>query len=328
MAEAISITQLTAFQNYCREYKPEMLTLPTIGNDLLTKYGFGLQLGRDEIILSELRVTDVIQPWKSDWLPKAAGTILPRTLKLRKNEISLEEEPEKYRSTYIGLQMQNKVDSTTHPYERLFVERIMLTARQNVFYAIMNGVYNAAGTTSADMVDGLLKVIADEITADNISLVPTVANNLPYPNLIATGAITAVNALDKLRDFYRALPAPFRAINVSLFCSHQVADYYFDAYIAEHNGVAPMVDADNNMILEGSGGLCKIVRMSNMGTSQRIFITIPENIVIGADDEDSLAQMNLLIRQGNNPKKIQFFAEFSFGIQIAMLAGFFTNDQA
>jgi hypothetical protein len=327
MADAVDITSLEGFQDFCREYKTEMLSLPTIGADFMTKYGFSLQLGRDEVVLTELRVTDVIQPWQPDWLPKVAGELLPRVLKLRKSEISLEETPEKYRSTYIGLQMQNKVDSTKHPYERFFLEKILMVAKQNVFYAIMNGVYNAAGTTANDIVDGLLKIIADEITADNISAVPTVGNKLPYANLLTTGVITAVNGLDVLKAFYRALPAPFRSIEGSLFVSHTIADFYYDAYIVEHNGVAPQVDADNNMILEGSGGLCKIVRMANMGTSQRIFFTIPENIVIGADDQDALSQRYLTVRQGNNPKKLQFFAEFAFGVQIAMLAGFFTNEQ-
>jgi hypothetical protein len=202
-----------------------------------------------------------------------------------------------------------------------------MVAKQNVFNAIMNGIYNAAGTNHLDVVDGLLRIITSEITADNISLVPTAGNNLPYPNLFTTGVITAVNALDVIKAFYRALPAPFREIEGSLFVSHSIADFYYDAYIVEHSGVAPLVDAYNNMILEGSSGLCKIVRMSNMGISQRIFFTIPENIVVGADDKESIAQRYLTVRQGNNPKKLQFFAEFGFGVQIAMLAGFFTNEQ-
>lgn len=329
MAEAVNTTTLTDFQDYCREYKEEMLALPVIGADWIVKKGYQLVLGRDEVILSSLLIQDVVQPWRTTWNPKEVGEILPRTLKIRKAEIPLVETPEKYRGSYIGLQMQNKVDSTKHPFERFFVEKVMMTAKDNMYLALMNGVHNAAGTSYIDVADGLLKIIADEITADNISATPNPATNkLPWANLIATGVIDATNALDKIKDFYRALPAQAKSQMLVMYVSHNIADFYYEAYIAEHNGNKPVVDSEGNMYLEGTGGMCKIQREHNMGASQRIICTMPQNIFIGADDENSLSERMLTIRQGENPKALQFFAEFGFGVQFGLLASVFVNDQA
>jgi hypothetical protein len=144
--------------------------------------------------------------------------------------------------------------------------------------ALYKGVYNAAGTGVADIMDGYLTVIANEIVAGNLTPV-------------ATGVITPANVNEKMLAVYDGLSEQYKA---SDSLQMLIAPAIYDMYVrnnpslvqiqvarASAAGYAGQAAGVDDIHLLGTNVLLK--REPGMVGSQRIICTQPENMYLGVD---------------------------------------------
>ena len=311
----MSAIDLSLIENFCKEYRQELLKLAVFGkmpdgrlNPRSTMAHVTVMPGIKDIEqLTTLQFKKLLKPYRKNWDPQAdKGQLKPRDLRVRLGQVELEEEPAQYRTTFKGKVMTDGVDLTEHPFEQDFVEGVVAQVGEDIeLDLIWNGVHDPAGNDPADVNDGFLKIIADEITATNIS----VANG----NQFNSGAITAGNALDQLKAMYRSMKKAYRSIPVNAYMSYDVYDKYVDDYQAT---VGPIVynTQFEQIYLEGSNRLCMLTPVAGLGDSQRVIITPRTNMFVGVDLESD--REKVIVRQGNNPKMLPFFVSLACGVHI------------
>lgn len=227
---------------------------------------------------------------------------IDRTLTVYQSKWDFEYDPEAYRNTYLALEDNKK------PYYEFALEQIA-----EEYMAAINdetigeGERNASGTAAADIADGFLTIIADEITATNLTPV-------------VTGAITNENAVDKVRLLAKALPNYMRKKGAVIVCSYDVFDKYAEHYNATNN-FRFNPDADGEYSIDGFSKI-KLKAESWMNDSQRLIACRKKPLVVGTDGDRiqvaATARMNILEVRVMMP----------IGCQIADLAGILVNDQA
>jgi hypothetical protein len=323
----MSAVNITLLEQFCKDYKYELLKLAVFGRQPDGKIDPRSTMAhvtilpgiKDQYQITTLEFQRLLKPYATAWSPIAnEASLVPRVLQTHLGQVELEEEPLKYRKTYMGKVMTGGVNPTEHPFEQDFVEGIVSKVAEDVeLELVWKGIRNPVGTAPGDVNDGFLKIIADEIAATNIS----VANG----NLFNTGAITAGNALDQLKAMYRNYNAAYRSVPVKMYMSYQVYDYYVDDYQATVGSISYNTQFEQ-LYLEGSNRLCELVPVAGLGNSQRVIISPQSNMFVGVDLESDAEQV--IIRQGNNPKTLQFFLAINFGVQIGSLKAIMVNDQA
>jgi hypothetical protein len=131
------------------------------------------------------------------------------------------------------------------------------------------GVYNAAGTGAVDLFTGWLSIIAAEITATTIAPV-------------VTGAITSANAVTKVEQVADAAPTLVKAQGFRVLCSYDVLSKYRIHY-RTLNGFGFNKNERGGYQLDGVNGVLE--PQAWMGTSQRLILTVDNNLVFGTDIE-------------------------------------------
>ena len=89
---------------------------------------------------------------------------------------------------------------------------------------------------------------------------------------------------------------------------------YDDAFFNKFRS-KPTADEYGRIDLYGSGGKCKIIRSTIMGTGQRIILTVPGNLDFGMDtlgDEDFVQVRHPY----EDPNYVQFWIQGKYGTRI------------
>lgn len=315
---SVQSTDVSKLAAYAEKYRAELIGLAVTGTADFQKH-FNLIPGiADKFIMTHMQMKKLLKPYKTDWNPNAdKATLVPRTLRVEVGQVELEEEPEAYRKTFLAERLKPGASGATqHPFEQFFLEQIMLRIAHDLnMDTLFYGVKNSNGTLPKDVNDGFHKIIDTEITAGNISTA--------RGNMIGTGSITNSNAVSKLKTFYRSIAKEWRSAMLKLYISHDIYDKYCDDYQAQNNSL-PYNTAFNKTFLEGSNQMCELVPLSSMRDSQRLILAPQWNMAIGVDTMS--AQEEVLVRQGNNPKTLQFFAKLAFGVQIQSLRAMWVNE--
>lgn len=308
----MSAVDITKLQQYCEEYKKDLIMLAVTSASEMMQHFNVIPGIKDKYTLTTLEMKKLLKPYKKDWSPddeKAA--LVPRTLRVEIGQVELEEEPLKYRKTYLGHLMRTGVNPDDHPFEKDFLESIVRQVGADINdELVFFGERDPDGSDPASVNDGFFKIIEDAITANELTP-------------ITIGAIDSTNAVAKLKLFYRSIPKAYRRKDVNMYMSYDKYDAYCDNYQAE-NGALPYNTRYEKLTLEGSGGRCTLVPLSAMGDSERIIISPRENMCIGVDLESD--QEDVQITKGINPKVVGFFLALAFGVQIASLRAVWVND--
>lgn len=309
----MSAVNITALQQYCEEHKSELLMLAVTSTQEMMQHFNVIPGIKDKYVLTTLEMKKLLKPYAKDWnATDDKADLVPRTLRVEVGQVELEEEPMKYRKTYLGKLMKTGVNPDDHPFEKDFLEAISRQVSADINDdLVMFGERDAAGTDPADVNDGFLTIVAAEITA--LNLTP-----------ITTGAIDSTNGVGKLKTMYRAIPKGYRRRTVNMYVSYETYDAYCDNYQSINNAL-PYNTKYEQIFLEGSGGKCALVPLSSMGDSGRVIISPMENMCIGVDLESD--QEDVTITQGINPKVIGYFLALAFGVQIASLKAIWVNEQ-
>lgn len=243
--------------------------------DKTAKYITVLPGVRNQITFGELDGDAQLRPFKHSVREEADYSITGRTLQVYPGNCAKDFDPMPlFHSIWgesIAMGEQISKGMIAKKLLSLFAAKIGMHINDVVF---VGGVRNVSGTTTADLFDSFDTIIAAEITAGKIA-----ANK---GNYIKLGAIDKTNAVEKLKEFYRAADKELKGRPCLMYISPEVYDAYCDDYQARH-GALPYNTSFDKVYLEGSRNRCEFAILDNMAGSQYLKISIKQNFLLGTD---------------------------------------------
>jgi hypothetical protein len=312
--ESLDITALAASLGaYHREHRDE-LSAEVLLDDDFTEDMEVMDDVTDEVPLPDLSLTDIVQPGIDKTFNPTSDAIKfnARKLKVRDCKVDLLLEPWKLEKTWLG-KMKKASDPMELPFEKFIFDYINSKIKENVrLKALWKGIYNAGGATPADIFNGFLKIIADEITATNIAPV-------------VTGAITAVNVIDKVELTYDALGEAYKGVPTVMKCSPTIFTWYARRYRLDFGSNQDYNGQPKKKRILIDGTQCELVAEPGFGTSQRLVTTRAENMVYGVD---SAKGYNVDVQKSDRQLKV--LIDFKAGVEFKQIhaRGLAVNDQA
>ncbi len=199
--------------------------------------------------------------------------------------------------------------TATKPTEREIARLVALEMAKKVGEALYNNMFtavrDAAGTATADLFNGFSTQVTAAITG--LKLTAALKN---YQDLSLV-PITSVNCGDVLKKAYRALSPLLKKQQVNLYIPTSILEMYEDWFQAEYQSAPWNADFSQRKLI-GSQQKCTFVPLDNMEDQDYMFFTVRENMKVGVDQESD--KENVLIRECDNPKAVQFFMMAYFGV--------------
>lgn len=309
---------ITAVNTAVRKYQDVLKSVTRLSANEVLQYATPIPLVRDSIVLGKKVGGTILKKYNGLFVGQGdLGTIQPRTLKVFPIVGEIQDEPERYRRSFIT-EVNGGLDIKSHPFERFLVQDVIAQASEDLLGALFTAK-EGTGTLITNAFDGWGSIIEAEKTAGNIS----VAKGNQY----ATGELTRENVMDQLLAMYRSMPIEFRQKRTCyMYVSYDVADLYDDAYADSHVAL-PQVDMAGQVSLEGTNGRCKIIRLAGLPAgSQMVVLTTKENMVYGYDKEADMKNVKAFEK---DPYLFTAAMKFVFGCQFVSIdkREFCVNDQ-
>lgn len=245
--------------------------------DQTAKYVTVLPGVRNSITFTELDGDAELAPWKSSRRDAAEYSIGGRTLDVYPGNCAKDFDPMPMLHSIWGESIAAGENISKGMIARklltLFAAKIGMHIDEVVF---VGGVRNKAGNTTADLFDSFDTIIEKEITAENIGT--------EKENYIKLGKIDETNAVEKLKEFWRAADKMLRkqGRHAYMYMSQDIYDCYCDDYQARH-GALPYNQSYDKVTLEGSKNRCEFAVLDNMAGSKYLKITVKPNLLLGTD---------------------------------------------
>ena len=252
-----------------------------------------------------------VRPYKTEKGATDTGRIIARTLTTYLGDVLEEFDPYILFTTVYGEQFSDKTERKEADIVRDLVLAMAKSVAKKLGLNLFSASRDASGTTTADLFNGFGTIAAAEISDGNISA----ANG----NYMTTAAITSANVGDVLKSIYdNASEELQEAANLKLFVPKAVKILYDDWFLA-HFGAVSYNAAYGRKYLHGTDDHCEIVALSGLKNSQYIYLTTKENMLVGCDQLDASGREKVLVRVPDNPKVVQFFMCFFWGVQFQMI---------
>jgi hypothetical protein len=259
-----------------RQISRELQQIPfQVFQDQTAKYVTVLPGVRNSITFNELDGDAQLAPWKSSRRDAADYSIEGRTLEVFPGNCAKDFDPMPLLHSIWGESIaageQISKGQIARKLLALFAAKIGKHLNDVVF---VGGVRNKAGNTTADLFDSFDTIIGREVNTGNIATAKG--------NYLRLGAIDETNAVEKLKEFWRAADKMLRGRKVFMYMSPDIYDFYCDDYQARH-GALPYNQSFDKTSLEGSQGRCEFAVLDNMAGSQYLKITVKPNLLLGTD---------------------------------------------
>jgi len=189
------------------------------------------------------------------------GTWTDRVLTAYQSKLDLELDPEDFRNEYLA-------ELPEAPFEQFAVDQAAKQFLDSIYTdTLWLGVRDGNGTDAVDICDGWGTIIAAEITATNLTP-------------ISTNAITASNAVTEIEKVTNGTSAKMKQKGGIVYVSYTVFQYYRTHYRATY-GFSFNPNQEGSYMIDGTK--FKMVPCAFMGTSGRVVVTYPGNLVFGTD---------------------------------------------
>lgn len=261
----------------CQQFQRQLITMPfQVLQTQTAKFITILPGVRNQLTFGELDGDAQLAPWSEDNVDDADYTIKGRTLEVFPGNCAKNFRMLPLLHSIYGDSIAQGVAIAKTDVARkivsLFAAKIGSHINDVVF---VGGVRNASGTTTADLFNSFDTIIATEILAGNIA-----ANK---GNYIKVGAIDKTNAVEKLKEIWRAADKNLKGRgHVYMYISPEVYDAYVDDYQTRH-GALPYNQSFDKVYLEGSMNRCEFAVLDNMAGSNYIKISVKQNFLLGTD---------------------------------------------
>lgn len=316
MAESIDRTELAAFRAYVEDHRDDILDIMLRGAPSLQHFTpYAGVIG--ELVLEWADVEDIVKPWACDFTA-AADLIARKPIRIRshfqKAEMTFCPKQDFY--TYKGHQVKTKMSATEYPFARWAMEKMATKIKtQQEFQQIFTGDYSATPTTAAQMFNGLLTVIADDLGA-----------GVPVLTPVTTGALIAGTIIAQIEAMDDAISEQYRTEQMGMFVSPEVFKMYRRAYRLAAGFHPNNPDTDAPDVIQLDGSMTQLISCPGMTGSQRILLTPKSNIYYAYDqpNDDSVFEME------QDHRNLDVWCDFWSGVGFLIFDPriVYVNDQA
>lgn len=199
-------------------------------------------------------------------------------------------------------------DSSDKPFYEQGLDQMANEYYAAIYNSVLGaGDYNSSGSTAAAIADGWLTIIADKITATELTPV-------------VTGTITSSNAVTKVELMKSAMESWMRQMGMNIYCSYSVFDLYVTHYRTTY-GYNFVKNPNGKYVLDGTNNI-NLVPQGWMGSSQRLIATVDKNLVFGTNGNSIGVHPSMKFDQ------IETRLTMDVACAIADLEAIIVNDQA
>ena len=249
------------------------------------------------------------RPYKTAKGATDTSSIKARTLTTYLGDVLEEFDPYLLYTTVYGEAASDKTKRTDMEIVRDLSLAMGKSVSKKLGAAIFTASRNPDGTTTATLFNGFDTIAAAEITAGNISALKG--------NYMDVAAITAANVGDVLKSIFDGASEELQeADNLKMFVPKAVKLLYDEWFLA-HFGAVNYNSSYGRKWLHGTDDHCEIVALSGQKNSPYIYLTTKNNMLVGCDQESN--KERVLVRVPDNPKVVQFFMCFFWGVQFEMI---------
>ncbi|MHB8209110.1 hypothetical protein [Mucilaginibacter sp.] len=166
---------------------------------------------------------------------------------------------------------------------------VIYTAGQVFVYGVNRYIYKVLATTVAGNTPDNTPAKFEDITLTSICDGPLTVlnqaiadNSIPAGQIIATGAITAANAVAALYSVWLGAPERLRNKNTIMWVSNDI----YNAYKKNYNVLHPYFDYDKNagtIYLDLTSDKCEIRPCTWLAGSGRVIMSLPDNWIMGTN---------------------------------------------
>lgn len=195
------------------------------------------------------------------------------------------------------------------PISKAVVAYLMTQISKGFNTNLWGAVRSDAGTLTKDLFNGFDTITATEITAAAITAAK--GNLFEFSD-----AITSVNAVDSLKEMYRASHDVLQGEKVKMFLPKAIYNAYVDDYQATV-GAVPYNREFKKTFLEGSDDLCELVALPNKKGSPYIHMTTKRNMLVGTDQESDIEKITV---EKHHPFVLDFVVAMFFGCQFESIS--------
>lgn len=271
MANKITITPDSLMKS-AEKFRQDLLIMPALTIAKVLPY-FNIRTGiRYKETVGELSGSFELGPYSATRKDDSDITITGRTLETFLGSVIKDFEPNQVvQSIYGSLSVQGEalkgVDIT-----RAVLSYLVVKASNALMMHLFDAKRSNAGKATIDLFNGFDTIAASEKTAGNIAEAKG--------NMVTIEAITDDNAVDILKQIYRAADDNLRSQQTLMYIPQAVYDSYCEDYKAT-TGAAPYNTEFKQTFLEGSDNLCTLRPLPCKRNSPFIQLSAPRNMLIG-----------------------------------------------
>lgn len=302
----------TILVNSSAKFRKEILAMPVADllNGALQHMTLHKGVAGDETV-GAIGSGAEVRPYKTTKNAQDTGRIIARTLTTYLGDVLEEFDPNILFTTVYGEQFSDKTVRDQAEIVRDLSLAMAKSVSKKLGAALFSAVRNPDGTTTSTLFNGYSTIAAAEITAGNIAVAKG--------NYMTTAAITSSNVGDVLKGIYDNASEELQdASNLKMFIPKAVKNLYDDWFLA-HFGAVSYNAAYGRKYLHGTDDKCEIVSLPGLKNSPYIYLTTKENMLVGCDQLDASGKEKVLIRVPDNPKVVQFFMCFFWGVQFQQI---------
>lgn len=305
MSESLKLTSAQALQSFVQQYDFNLLQKMFLGfhsAPFLTAHE-GI---KGKKVLTELLTNGpLVRRYKSAFQPvQDAFEFKPRTLEVYPAKIDLQIFPQEFESSYLGMARSKGFNNLDNPFESHMLQGVLMQLGEEQEKAIWQGDQAAvpADTDTLDMMfDGFLKIIADALTATEITAVNT-------------GSLTLADMVEQTESVYNALHPSMRMKEVLIYMSVDNWALYAQSYRENYSKHYMRKEINGLELIKLDAGNAWIVPVAGMGTSDRIIATLKANLNYGYDSAS-----DTMLNFEDDKRSIDMWADFKQGCQIGIL---------
>jgi len=314
---------ITAVIGAVKKHRDLLVTLRTEAAGDILQHFTAISGVKDSITLGRTTLGKISHKYTGKFVGQVSnGKVVPRTLKVYPCVMEMDDEPERYRRTYIT-EVDGGLDPNKHPFEIWLINYGIKCASKELHDVLLVAKYDA-DTEKTDLntsFDGLLTIVETEKTGGGIST--------ELGNMHATGVLSRADIGTKLLEMWRKMPQNFRRDGGKMYMSEDLAQMY-DDWLDDQGTLVTGSGAETagQKFLRQTNGKCEIVRLSGMPEgSQFVMITTKENAVYGYDKPSDFSRM--VPFNSGNPYRFTAAGKYVLGWQFVTLdkSEFLCNDQ-
>lgn len=268
-----------------RKYRKELLMMPVIALESSLKH-MTLRTGvRGDETVGELTASISIGPYSDTRTDTSDTNVKGRTLTTYRGSVIKKFSPNSVADSIYGSAVLSGEGLKNTDITMMVVAFLAKQVSKQLNKYLWTAKRNDAGTDTVDLFNGFDTITDNEITAGNISVAK--GNMFQF-----AAAIDATNAVDKLKEMFRAAYDELQGEYCKMFMPKSIYNLYCDDYQAS-NGALPYNTTFKKTFLEGSDDQCELVALPNKKGSKYIHMTTQSNMLVGVDQMSQQEQINV-----------------------------------